>query len=275
VRGVDVRLGLAGWAYDAWVGPFYAPGTPPARYLASYARAFRFAEVDGTYYRPPTREQADAWARGTPQGFVFSPKLPRRVVADKLLADAEDDVADFLGALAPLRAAGKLGPVLCQLPPSFRRAEHAPRLAAFLDAWPRDAPLAVELRHASWWREETYDLLRAAGASLVWSVTEHGRTPRVLTASDAYVRLVGDRALEDAGARWDRPQRDASAEIAFWIREIRERAAGADRTWCVMNNHLEGFAPGSARRLAEGLGVPPPDLAAAARDGRQRALTDW
>lgn len=269
----DVVLGLAGWSYPEWVGPFYAPGTPSGGFLKAYARAFRFVEVDGTYYAAPTREDAARWAESVPDGFRFSPKLPKRIVGDKRLADAEDDVASFLSNLAPLRTSGKLGPILATMPPSFRRGPDAARLSRFVETWPRDVPLAVELRHPSWWVDETYDVLRANGVILAWSTTEHGRTPPVLTAGEAYVRLIGDRALDAITTRWDRILRQQDAEIAYWKGVLAE--CGALRAFIVANNHFMGYAPSTAVLLARALGAPEPDLAAAARDPRQRALGSW
>jgi uncharacterized protein YecE (DUF72 family) len=258
------------------VGPFYAPGTAPGDLLRAYARAFDFAEIDSTFYAPPTRERAQAWARATPPSFVFSPKLPRAITHDARLREVDDAVASFLVALAPLRIDGKLGPVVAQLPPSFRHEKDAEALAEFVGRWPRDVPLAVELRHRSWWREETYTMLRDAGAALVWSTNETGRTPPARTADFVYARFVGDRALDDTGGRWTHVQRRQDAEIEYWRQVIGEVLANDPWTvWIVANNHFMGFAPETARVVAEALGILAPQLERASRDDGQRGLGDF
>jgi len=261
-------LGCAGWGYDDWRGGFYPAGAPPAEYLERYARVFRFAEVDSSHYAVPRREQVARWALATPPGFTFAPKFPGDVTHRARLRDAEDPTDEFLAALAPLRTSGKLGPVVLQFPPAFTRGNDGAALHAYLDGLPRDLALAVELRHPSWWVPATYRALEARGAALVWSVTEHGRSPPVVTAPFVYARLVGDRAL----SRFDRVQRDASPEIRYWARRFEDEGRSAERVFAVLNNHLMGFAPASARLLAEALGDAPPDLGAALRGPGQRSL---
>lgn len=270
------RVGCTGWSYTDWVGPFYAPGTPPGDFLRAYARVFDFAEIDSTFYAAPTRERTQAWARATPPGFVFSPKLPSAITHEGRLRSTEDAVGRFLMALAPLRVEGKLGPVVAQLPPSFRFDRDVEALSAFVASWPRDAPLAVELRHKSWWREETYAMLRESGAALVWSTNETGRAPPVITADFVYARLVGDRALDDVGGRWTHIQRRQDEEIAHWRAAIGSVLANDPyRVWLVANNHFMGFAPETARIVAEELGLLAPQIELASRPEGQRGLADF
>lgn len=270
------RLGCTGWSYPDWVGPFYAPGTAPGDFLRAYARVFDFAEIDSTFYAAPTRERAQAWANATPPGFIFSPKLPRTVTHDARLRDTDDAVGRFLMALAPLRVAGKLGPIVAQLPPSFRRDKDADALAEFVRRWPRDAPLAVELRHASWWTEATYAVLRDAGAALVWSTNETGRAPPVRTADFVYARLVGDRALDASGGRWTHIQRKQDGEIEHWRQALADVLANDPYTvWIVANNHFMGFAPETARIVAEALEILAPQIERASRAEGQRGLGDF
>ena len=138
------RIGCTGWSYPDWVGPFYAPGTPASEWLTAYARAFDFVEVDSSFYAAPPRERVEAWARATPPGFTFSLKLPKSLTHERKLRDVDDEVGAFLVALAPLRREGKLGPLVAQLPPSFKRDTAADDLAA-LSPWPRDVPLRSSL----------------------------------------------------------------------------------------------------------------------------------
>ncbi|HUR70244.1 MAG TPA: DUF72 domain-containing protein [Candidatus Thermoplasmatota archaeon] len=270
------RIGCTGWSYPDWVGPFYAPGTPPTEWLRAYSRAFDFTEVDSSFYAAPSRERAASWARATPDGFSFSLKLPRAITHDAKLRDTEDAVGSFLAALAPLRVEGKLGPCVAQLPPSFRYEADAEALAAFVGAWPRDAPLVVELRNRSWWREETYATLRDAGVALAWSVNETGRTPPVRTADLVYVRLVGDRALDETGGKWTHVQRRQDEEIEHW-RGVLGSILENDpiTTWIVANNHFMGFAPETARVVAQALGVLAPQIERVSRKEGQRGLGDF
>lgn len=266
------RIGCTGWGYDDWKGGFYPPGVEPKDYLRRYAKVFSVTEVDSSYYQAPGAQQTQRWAEATPPHFEFSAKFPGDITHRAALRDVDDKVDAFLVGLAPLRRAGKLGPLVLQLPHSFRRDKpgNADALEAFLARFPRDQPLAVELRHESWWATETYRALEAAGATLVWSYHEHGRAPPVRTSDTVYARLIGDREL----TRFDRVQRDHTEEMRYWRDRFEDEGLGARRIYAFVNNHLMGFAPSTAARLAEILGEPEIDLKAAMRESGQRSLLD-
>lgn len=262
------RVGCTGWGYDDWKGGFYAPGTPPQDYLARYARVFDTTEVDSSYYQAPTAQQTTRWDEVTPPGFLFALKFPGDITHKAALRGVDEKVEDFLRALAPLRVAGKLGPLVLQFPASFTRDKDEPALHAFLATFPREYRLAVELRHESWWVRETFRALEQADASLVWSVTEAGRTPARLTNDTLYARLIGDRAL----TRFDRVQRDMTPELRWWRDRFEDEGRSARDAMVVINNNLMGFAPKSAALLMDLLGLPPPDLGAAKREEGQQKL---
>lgn len=266
---VVTHLGCTGWGYDDWRGAFYPKGTPPAEYLERYARVFRFTEVDSSYYRLPSPEQTERWDKATPPGFLFAAKLPGAITHDQKLRVDSRAIDAVLDAFQPLRKAGKLGPLVMQTPPSLRYDVDADALRAFLAMWPKEWPLAVELRNRSWWRPETYAMMRDAGVTLVWSDSQYGRTPPEVTVDDvAYVRVVGDREIEV----FDRIQRDRTDDLRYWTFQLEQQAKKAKVRYFVVNNHLMGFAPGTAAVAAPMLGLETPDIAAAAREKGQRSL---
>lgn len=274
-----VRVGCTGWGYDDWVGPFYAPGTPPSEWLARYARVFDAVEVDSTYYRIPSRDTVARWASETPASFAFTAKMPGDVTQAGLVG-VEGKTDAFLDALGPLREKGKLACVLLQMPASFRRERSAEAFDAFLARWPRSIRLAVELRHASWWTAETFESLSRAKAALAWNVwwpdgkepVDHGLfAPPTVTSDFLYARFVGDRAL----TRFDRLQRDLTPALEAMRERFEAETARVADVMAFVNNHFMGFAPATARRLQERLGEPPADLALAARGRGQRGLGDF
>ncbi len=260
-------LGCSGWAYDDWVGPFYPPGTPPGEFLSRYARVFRAVEVDSSFYRAPSAGLVRRWAETTPSPFRFTLKVPREVTHVPEAGDRDAVLRRFLENLAPLRGAGKLGGLLLQFPASFRVARQE-RLRELLEAVPREFPLAVELRHDSWWTGETRTLLEARGAVLVWSVVPGVRPPPWVTGEFLYARFVGDRALD----RFDRVQRDGRSDLEAMRRLFDAEGRAATTVFAFSNNHFMGFGPGTTAALAAVLEEPPPDLGAAARVAGQRRL---
>jgi uncharacterized protein YecE (DUF72 family) len=260
-------LGCSGWAYDDWVGPFYPSGTPPGEFLARYARVFRTVEVDSSFYRAPSPFLVRRWASVTPAEFRFCLKVPRDVTHPSAGSDGKEVLTGFLTSLAPMRSAGKLGAVVLQFPASFRAKETA-RLADLLESVPREVPLAVELRHGSWWTEETRRLLEGRGAALVWSVLPETRPPPWVTGDFLYARFIGDRAL----TQFDRIQRDGRNEIEAMHRLFDQEGRASVTVFAYSNNHFMGFGPGTVDLVAEVLGEPRPDLGAAARRPGQTRL---
>lgn len=250
-----IRIGTIGWNYPEWRGNLYAAKAKPADFLAQYADHFPIVEAASSYYGMPKTASVETWAAKTPDDFEVSLKVPDWI----LKKDPRDaDVARALGVLLehlePLKAAGKLGALVAQFPPGFRFEKRHDDLAAFVAALPAGPRWAIELRDASWWRDETYRLLQGSGVTLVWSALAGGfRTPPVATTPALYLRLFGDRELEPPH---DAKRRDAGAELAAWAERIAKALPEAERVDVLVSKYLEGYAPGTARTVAEMLDVP-------------------
>ncbi|HTT14192.1 MAG TPA: DUF72 domain-containing protein [Thermoplasmata archaeon] len=260
-------LGCSGWAYDDWVGPFYAPGTPPGEFLERYARVFRTVEVDSSFYRAPGPFLVRRWADRTPDGFRFSLKVPRDVTHETA-GDVAGRLDGFVRSLEPLRRSGKLGPLVLQFPPSFRRDRGAERLERLLEAVPAAYDLAVELRHRSWWVDATRQALARRGAVLVWSVVPETSPPPWVTGAFLYARFIGDRALTEFG----RVQRAGREPMEAMRARFEDEGRAIPSIFAYANNHFMGFGPGTVVELAQVLGEPAPDLRAAGRVAGQRTL---
>ncbi len=260
-------LGCSGWAYDDWVGPFYPAGTPPGEYLERYARVFRAVEVDSSFYRAPTPFLVRRWAQRTPPEFRFALKVPRDVTHEPG-PESDAVMGRFLESLAPLREVGKLGALVLQFPPSFRRDRGAATLDRLLAAVPAEYPLAVELRHRSWWTDATQEALSARRAALVWSVVPETTPPDWVTGEFLYARFIGDRAL----TRFDRIQRGDAGAFEAMHRRFEDEGRAVASIFAFSNNHFMGFGPGTVVELARALGEPMPDLARAAHSPGQRTL---
>jgi uncharacterized protein YecE (DUF72 family) len=263
-------LGCSGWAYDDWVGPFYPPATPPGEFLERYARVFRTVEVDSSFYRAPTPFLVRRWTERTPEQFRFALKVPRDVTHDSDEAKGVTVLDAFLSSLGPLRAAGKLGAVVLQFPASFRSPAGNDKLERLLNAIPIEFPLAVELRHGSWWVPSNRHRLEERGATLVWSIVPGTEPPPWVTGDFVYARLVGDRAL----TRFDRIQRDRQTELERMRGRMEDEARSVGTIYGYANNHFMGFGPGTVVAFAETLGEPAPELSRAAKDPNQQTLTD-
>jgi len=246
-----IHLGTQGWSYVDWHGVFYPPGAKQEDRLPFYAEVFDTVELDTTFYDAPKPTIARSWARHTPESFRFAAKLPRAITHDALLRDTAADLAAFLRAMEPLGE--RLGPVLAQMPAAFVRDDASVRaLETFLRQCPEGVRLAVEFRHESWHRDETWSLLRKHGAAVAW--TEWRALPRVteITADFLYLRWLGDR--EDI-ARYDRVQIDRSDSFRAWEADLMGALGRVREVYGYFNNHWAGHSPASANEMKRRLGL--------------------
>jgi len=179
--------GTSGWAYSQWKPAFYPPKLAAAKFLGYYSSRLNSVELNYTFRRFPTEKLLCGWIAATPAEFKFAVKANQAITHIKRLKDSEDVTSRFLASLGPLGEAGKLGPVLFQLPP-FLRCD-LPRLRDFLAQLPRDTRAAFEFRHDSWFTEEVFGILREANAALCEAESEKLETPHVRTADFTYFRL--------------------------------------------------------------------------------------
>jgi uncharacterized protein YecE (DUF72 family) len=239
-----VRIGCSGWSYRDWRPDLYRD-VPSSRWLRRYAEVFDTVEVNGTFYRLVKRETVEGWVEQTGDGFLFAVKASRYLTHMRRLRDIEEGVARFWEPLEPLREAGRMGPVLWQLPENFERDDDV--LGAALELLP-PARHCFEFRHQSWFAEPVRRLLRDHGASLALGDDARRELPAAKPVGEiAYQRLhFGSRG---------RDGNYSPAELDRWRRRI---AAWRSRreVFVYFNNDWRGFAPANARELRRGLSGP-------------------
>lgn len=287
-QGSLIRIGTSGWHYPkgrgAWTGVVYPP--PRARggqdELTWYADRFHTVEVNATFYRDLDPRVTAKWVERTPAGFDFAVKLHQQFTHPRMYSPstpdlspvptpAPDALARSLDALAPLRDAGRLGPVLAQFPASFHASPEAVEYLGWLTEALGDLPVAVELRHRSWSdaRRETVALLDAAGAA--WVLIDEPKfrdsiwqSPDVLLTELrerpwAYVRLHGRNAAQ----WWDHEHAEDRYNYLYSNDELEpfvDIAAAAEalgkKLYVYANNHFAGNAVANAAQMRARLGDP-------------------
>jgi uncharacterized protein YecE (DUF72 family) len=224
-----VHVGTSGYNYPAWRGSFYPERLSPAKMLPFYAERFGTVEINASFYRMPTPSAIQGWATATPPGFVFALKAPQRITHIGRLTNVDEPLRFFCETARGLGP--KLGPVLFQLPPSFRK--DTGRLASALAQIPSEVRVAFEFRHATWFSDDVYDLLHGRDAALCLVDAEDGTTPDVATASWGYARLR-DRAYSEL-------------ELDEWATAL-ARAAWKD-AFAYLKHEDTGLGPTLAARL--------------------------
>jgi uncharacterized protein YecE (DUF72 family) len=241
-----VRIGCSGWDYNDWRGTFYPERAPKRRWLELYAERFDTVEVNTTFYRLPNREAVAAWVRDTPDSFLFAVKASRYLTHIRRLRDLGQGIERFYERIEPLIEAGRLGPVLWQLPANFHRDDE--RLGAWLAALP-DGRHTIEFRHPSWFAAPVMERLRERGVAL--TIGEHPERPfqtHEATADWRFVRF-------HYGARGRNGNYSAN-ELQTWARRIAQWSR-REEVFAYFNNDWRGFAPANARSLARRLRAGP------------------
>ena len=229
---MNVRIGTSGYAFPEWKGNFYPAKLAAKDMLHYYAERFPTVEVNNTFYRLPKEKVLADWASQVPEDFRFVLKASQRITHIKRLKNDDDSLSYLIEVAGALKE--RLGPLLFQLPPNFKK--DLPRLQSFFAALPDRRRIAVEFRHESWFDDETFAALREQSVALCVSDTgEEPATPLVATTGWGYLRLrreeFGDQELRD------------------WARRIREQPW--QDVYVFMKHEEEGRGPKLAARLAE------------------------
>ncbi|HVT05038.1 MAG TPA: DUF72 domain-containing protein [Thermoanaerobaculia bacterium] len=185
---MELIVGTSGYSYKEWKGNFYPEDLAASKMLSWYAGRFRGVEINNSFYRMPVVKTVEQWGSQVGDAFRFAIKAPQRITHQKRLVDTADDVRYLFETAAVLGE--KLGPVLFQLPPFFRK--DTGRLRDFLAAVPQEPEVAFEFRHASWFDEEVYDVLRDFNVALCGADTDDAPLAdqqTVATSDWGYLRL--------------------------------------------------------------------------------------
>jgi len=229
-------IGTSGYNYPEWRGSFYPEKFPTTKMLSYYADRFNSVEVNYTFYRVPTEKLLQGWGDGTPQGFTFTLKAPRRITHDSKLRNVADLTRSFCKTAEVLGS--KLGVLLFQLPPNFKRDDEV--FMAFLDTLPDGIRAAFEFRHESWHDAAIFDALRRRNLALCIADSEKMSTPIVPTADYSYFRL------RDEGYQ--------PADIDQWATVVSGQAGIAD-AYVYFKHEEQGKGPEFANLLLKALGT--------------------
>ncbi len=179
-------VGTSGWAYPTWKPAFYPEKLAQKKFLNFYSSKLNAVEVNYTFRQLVKDSTILNWIADTPEHFRFTIKAHQVLTHIKRLKSAEEFLQRFIGTLEGLERAGRLGPLLFQLPPNFKADQLI--LAEFLKCLPRTVRTAFEFRNESWFADETWQTLRDKNVALCVAESEERNTPDIVTANFAYYR---------------------------------------------------------------------------------------
>jgi uncharacterized protein YecE (DUF72 family) len=236
------RVGCSGWNYKSWRGRFYPANLPAARWLPYYAEHFDTVEVNNTFYRLPERATFAAWRSQVPAGFLVGVKASRFLTHMKRLRDPEEPLERLFSRVSALGR--QLGPVLYQLPGSFRI--DLARLDAFLEALPRVSSgrrvrHVMEFRDPSWYVAETFQLLERRRVALCLHDKLGSSIDAPFVGPFVYVRFHGTSGRYHGSYG---PQR-----LARWAGRVAEQAQEGRQVFAYFNNDPDAVAVANALSL--------------------------
>ncbi len=244
-----VKVGCSGWSYKDWAGPFYSKDLPAKDYLRFYSRVFDCVEIDSSFYRIPSPFMIEQWKRATPDGFVFSPKLSKKITHESKLENFESTLTYFYGVVGKLGF--KLGPIVAQLPPSVKAEKHMSVMKKFVEFLNPKYKHSIEFRHKSWFTPEVYRLLEEHNVAMTWSLNQYLETPAEVTADFAVLRMVGERDITEFSGK----QKERGGDLERWASNLKEKSDSIESAYVFFNNHFAGFGPESVNEFRRLLGM--------------------
>lgn len=234
-----IYIGTSGWMYKDWHDSFYPEDWPKKDLLKYYQTHFCSVEANVTFYRLVSASTIDGWREKAPKPFLFAIKGSRLITHNKRLADIELPLKTFLERIAPLRP--HLGPVLWQLPPSFKKNIEV--LENFLKKLPRRIKHAVEFRNASWFDDEVTETLSAHSVAQVWVSSLAMPQNFAVTADFIYVRFHG--------LQQGYQHNYTASELEVWAEQLMKYARLGKSAYVYFNNDGYARAPENARLLRD------------------------
>ena len=243
-----ILIGVGGWTFEPWRGTFYPDKWPQAKELDHAGRHLTAIEINGTFYGRQKPASFVKWRDTVPDGFIFTAKASRYCTNRKVLADAKDSIANFVGQgiteLGP-----KLGPILWQLA-ATKKFEPAD-MEAFLALLPKEHD-GLPLRHAIEPRHESFDdpaffaMARAAKVAVVYAEAEAYPKFEEQTADFTYARIQT--------AREDLPLGYTEADLDRLADKARAWAAGGRDVFLFFISGAKVRNPAAAQALIARLG---------------------
>jgi uncharacterized protein YecE (DUF72 family) len=234
-----IYVGTSGWHYRHWIGTFYPSSTRPKEQFDLYKKVFSTVEISNSFYRLPSPETFKTWREQSPRDFLFIVKASRYITHQKKLNEPKETIKRFFNNVKFLKE--KLGPILFQLPPSWK--VNVERFRAFLASLPPRFQYVFEFRNSTWYTEEIFELLKEYNCAFcIYELAGH-QSPTVITADFVYVRLHGP------GEKYQGSYR--RTQLMNWAKQCKRWQSGGLDVFVFFDNDQKGYAAFNAKTLKE------------------------
>lgn len=230
-------IGTSGWSYKHWNKIFYTE-VPSNKHLSYYSKFFNSVEINTTFYHLPSTKTVKNWITQVPKSFCFSIKASRFITHIKRLKDCEESLKLFYHRIHYLKKA--MGPILFQLPPSFKKDFE--RLNHFIELLNPNYRHVFEFRSDSWFDEEIYSLLKKHNIALCISDLDGHLSPIETPANFVYLRLHGPKKAYKG--------KYGKRALSFWVKKMNEWK-NKKAVYLYFDNDEKAFAVQDAQLLKE------------------------
>src|SRR6187200_2546383 len=232
-------------------------------WLPYYASVFDYVEIDSSFYRMPNSFMVKNWYKKTPEHFRFTAKFPKSITHDKRLKNISKELEYFHKAMLPLK--DKTLALLIQLPPSLKITEGIENIRQYIvpELDSSNFRYAVEVRDRSWFQDLAYNFFADNNICMAWSQLAEIRTPPVVTTDFLYLRLIGDRTIQEKD--FGKIQKDRTSEMKRWAHYLKRVEKGEKKLYngddvslaiVSANNHYAGFGPATSNTFRKMIKLP-------------------
>ncbi|MBA3815524.1 MAG: DUF72 domain-containing protein [Parachlamydiaceae bacterium] len=232
-----VYVGTSGFSYSHWKENFYPKGLPTKKWLEYYSREFSTVELNTTFYHLPLISTVNNWQKQVSDNFIYAVKASRYMTHQKRLLDCKASVDLFYDRMKLFKT--KAGPILFQLPPSFKMDKE--RLIEFIKNLKKSHDHVFEFRHESWYVSEIYEILEKNKLALCITDLNGKLSPEEITSNFTYLRLHGPKKAYQGS--YGSKLKDWKSKIEKWSTKI--------SVYCYFDNDEKGYAIQDAKTLKD------------------------
>lgn len=231
-------IGCAKWGRKDWVGKLYPKKTKEKDFLEHYARIFNCIEFNAVFYRMPFPSDVWKWKSKVPEGFLFCPKFTNTITHLKRLKNTSFETGKYLEAITEFK--DNLGPIFLMPHPQMS-PKHMDSIKQFIEEFPQDLSLFLEVRHADWYKsdggynKELYDFLvqQQRGTIITDAAGRRDCVHMHLSTPECFIRFVGNSLHHSDYKRID-----------DWVQRIKQwMDAGLETCYFFMHQHEELHSP--------------------------------
>jgi uncharacterized protein YecE (DUF72 family) len=233
----EIRIGTSGWFYKHWFSKFYPEELAKTKWFKFYSENFKTVEINSSYYHFPTDSGIKKWYETSPDDFIYAVKVNRYITHMRKLKNVENQTNDFMKTISELKE--KLGPILFQFPPSFKKDLSV--LKDYLPLLKKQKQLVFEFRNHTWHSDDCFSLL--ADNNIAFCIYDMGdfQTPKVLTSDMIYIRFHGTTG-KYGGTYPDEI-------LKGWALWIKKNSKKVKYCYAYFNNDLNAYAVYNAKSL--------------------------